>query len=112
MNSMSEPHKAPSFLQRLYNASRMVACQTKLYKLFNDHPNEAGETFWQHWRFTAMMSGRLLFSGTVLLIHGLMPFTFKTTAGRQIEIMYQIMRSRIPQARRDELNQSNDHYSI
>jgi uncharacterized protein YjeT (DUF2065 family) len=71
---------------------------------FTEHPQEAGETYWQHLWFTLTMSLRLTFAGLVLVIHGLFPFLLTKSASNQVEYLYRVMKTRIPKARREALD--------
>lgn len=71
---------------------------------FTDHPHQTGETYLQHLWFTIRMSGRFAYVSFVVVIHGIFPFLFVKTASQEIERVYGIMKSRIPQQRRDELD--------
>lgn len=75
-------------------------------RAFTEHPNETGETYVQHLWFTTRMTLRLLYVSTVLMLHGLFPFLFTHTASAQLEIIYGIMKSRIPKARLAEMQQA------
>lgn len=80
-------------------------------RAFTEHPHETGETYFQHLWFTIRMAGRFAFVSLVVLIHGIFPFLFVRTASRQIEIVYGIMKRRIPKSRRAELDAQHDsHY--
>lgn len=79
------------------------ACQDAK-RAFTEHPESAGETYLQHLGFTAYMSARFLFTSFVIMVHGLFPFLMERTASSQIEAMYRIMKSRIPPARRNEID--------
>lgn len=68
-----------------------------------DHLEEAGESYTQHLWFTVRISARLLFTSIALTIHGLIPSLFTRTASSQMEAIYLIMKSRIPKARLQEL---------
>jgi hypothetical protein len=81
------------------------ALRRQFDKAFLAHPREGGETYLEHLWFTLTMVSRLAFTAAVLLIHGLVPFTFTRTASKQMERIYAIMRSRIPPARREEIHQ-------
>lgn len=70
--------------------------KSEMRRLYTEHPNEAGETFWQHLWFTFTMSMRFLYTGVVIIIHGLFPFLLKREGSRQIEKVYHIMKSRQP----------------
>ena len=84
-----------------------IARQTlrKIKHDFNEHPNQAGETYLQHLWFTTKMAMRFLYISIVLLIHGLIPFTFTRTASQQTEKIYLIMKSRIPKSRLEEIDE-------
>ncbi len=73
-------------------------------RAFTEHPHDTGETYWQHLGFTLRMCGRFLYAVIVLLLHGLFPFLLVRTGSRQIERIYSIMKTRIPKARRDEID--------
>lgn len=68
-----------------------------------EHLNEAGETYCHHLWFTIKMSVRLVATGTVLAVHGLIPCLFTRTASQQVEAIFLIMKSRIPKDRQKEL---------
>lgn len=49
-------------------------------KLFTQHPESIGETYFEHFKF-AFKSGCLLtFAGIACIIHSIFPFLFITTA--------------------------------
>ena len=73
-------------------------------KAFTEHPEATGETYLQHLWFTAKMSSRFAYSWLVILIHGIFPFLCTRTASNQIELVYRIMKTRIPKKRRDEID--------
>lgn len=77
-------------------------------KAFTDHPHSAGETYLEHLWFTTKMMARLIYSGVVVLIHGIFPFLLMRTASSQLEQIYLIMKSRIPEARRNEIDTHPD----
>jgi len=76
---------------------------------FTVHPEETRETYFQHLWFTTKTSLRFLALSLLLFMHGVFPFLFTRTASIQIERIYMLMRSRIPQARRSILE---DGYEI
>ena len=76
----------------------------QLNRAFTAHPEATGETYWQHLWFTLRMGARFLYALTVLIIHGLFPFLLTREGSKQIEVIYAIMKSRIPKARRDEID--------
>lgn len=77
--------------------------RARLCGKFTHHPEETGETYLQHLGFTLRMGARFIYTTTVLIIHGLFPFLLTRAASRQIEIIYTIMRARVPKARRDAI---------
>lgn len=87
---------------------RASELKDQVERAFTEHPQDTGETYGEHLLFTVKMTGRLIYSSTVLMIHGLFPFLCTRTASMQIEKIYGIMRSRIPQNRREEINQGFD----
>lgn len=64
--------------------------------LFSTHPKETGETYFQHLRFTLTMTSRIIFCGLALLIHGAFPFLLKRTTSRQLQTIYRIIQTRLP----------------
>lgn len=77
-------------------------------RAFTEHPEETGESYLEHLWFTAKMAGRLLFTAVVLLIHGIFPFLLVRTASSTVERVYEIMKSRIPKAKRDVIDAHYD----
>jgi hypothetical protein len=54
----------------------------RIAKLFTQHPDTVGETYFGHLRFAAWFSSRLFLAGGAALVHALLPFLFETTASR------------------------------
>lgn len=51
---------------------------------FTAHPQSIGETYFEH-LFYAVKSGcSMLIAGTAVIIHGIFPFCFKTTASTRL----------------------------
>ena len=67
----------------------------------NEHLEEAGESYFQHLRFTVTMAVHFIAISFVLVVHGLLPFLFTRTASRHTERLYRIMKSRTPQSPHD-----------
>ncbi len=94
-----------SFVKRLENLwhhddvkfakARAVELSDEVNRAFTEHPESAGESYWQHWWFTFCMGLRLIYTGVSLLIHGLFPFFFVRTASNNIAYMYGVMRKRV-----------------
>ncbi|MFC4724533.1 DUF6356 family protein [Glycocaulis abyssi] len=49
---------------------------------FTSHPAEGGETYFQHFKFASAVGVQLLLAGLAALVHGVLPFVFRTTASR------------------------------
>lgn len=105
---------AVSITQRIDNAWRWVtraehrakarAMRDDVVTAFTSHPKATGETYLEHLWFTSKMAARFFYAMAVLLIHGLFPFLLVRAASSQIEIIYGIMKMRIPKARRDVID--------
>ena len=52
--------------------------------IFNKHPNEVGETYFQHLIVAWKYGLNLLSLFAIALIHGLLPFIFKKTVSKKI----------------------------
>jgi hypothetical protein len=74
------------------------------HRAFTEHPEETGETYWEHLWFTFTMSMRFFLTTLVILIHGIFPFLLVRTASNHIETIYRIMKSRIPKSRRETID--------
>ncbi len=81
----------------------------ELNKAFTQHPQDTGETYWQHLWFTTTMSARFLYTTIVIMIHGIFPFLLTRAASDEIERTYRIMKTRIPKSRREEIDAIYDH---
>ena len=64
------------------------------------HLKEADETYSQHLLFTVRLGTYILVTALILLVHGLLPFTFTRTASSRIEKIYLKLKSRIKEDRR------------
>lgn len=85
--------------------SKVKQLRSDVEKAFTEHPEKTGETYLQHLWFTVKMSGRFATALLAILAHGLFPFLFMRTSSSQIEQVYRIMKSRIPEKRREEIDQ-------
>jgi hypothetical protein len=65
---------------------------TRLKKIFIDcwseHPNSIGESYWEHFFYAFQLGSLLIKLGTMVLIHSIFPFLFKTTAS---EILFKVV---------------------
>lgn len=83
------------FSNKLSDPAAWGQIKEKIVHTFCEHPHAAGETYWQHLRFTLGMSSRFLYCWLALLIHGIFPFLFTRTGSCQIEKMHGIMKERV-----------------
>lgn len=97
-------HDTRNWLLHPQRKQKAAELSAEVNRAFTEHPQDTGETYWQHLWFTITMAGRFLYAITVLTIHGLFPFLLTRAGSRQIEAIYSIMKSRIPKARRDEID--------
>ena len=74
----------------------------QLKRFFTDHPGSVNESYFVHLWFTVHMSVRFVGIAAALLIHGLIPFLFTTTASRNTEKMLRIMRERLASANKHQ----------
>lgn len=93
-----------NWVMREEHQRQMRALREQAHRAFTEHPEETGETYLQHLRFTFGMSLRFFLTTLVILIHGLFPFVLTRTASLHIERIYRIMKSRIPKSRRDAID--------
>ena len=56
-----------------------------------EHLNEVNETYFQHMRITFKIGFKMLLTGVLCLIHGLIPSLFKKTGSNQIAKMYEMV---------------------
>lgn len=96
--------KARDWLTRSEHKQKARELRDDVGRAFTEHPFETGETYLQHLWFTVRMACRFLYTTTVLLIHGVFPFLLTKAASKQIEVIYKIMRGRVPKARRDAID--------
>lgn len=83
---------------------RILQSMQDMKHKFTEHPGETGETYVEHLIFTLQMGVRIISCGTLLLIHGLFPFTLRHTVSGQIEKIYAILKGRIPKHRLQEID--------
>ena len=96
--------KCTSWLRREENRAKARELRAEVRKAFTEHPEETGETYLQHLWFTTKMACRFLYALVVLLIHGVFPFLLVRAASKQIEVIYRIMKTRIPKTRREVID--------
>ena len=96
--------RAIAWLTREQHCAKARAWRSDITTAFTEHPSDTGETYGEHLWFTSKMAARFLFAVLVLAIHGIFPFLLTQAASKQIEIIYGIMKARIPKSRRDILD--------
>lgn len=68
----------------------------KLAKFFLfKHLQESGEGYFGHLAFTLKTAFALLVTAIILLIHGLLPFTFTQTASKRVAKLSKIFENRV-----------------
>ncbi len=72
----------------------LAAQRAHLHQRFTEHPQATNETYFEHLLFTLGMGAKLLLTGLVVIIHGLLPFLFTRTASRQMKRIWGIMSHR------------------
>jgi uncharacterized NAD(P)/FAD-binding protein YdhS len=85
-----------AWLLRVDHRQKAKRLREDVEKAFTEHPEQTGETYFQHLRFTASMAARFVFVSLIMLTHGLFPFLFTRKASSEIERVYTIMKGRIP----------------
>lgn len=102
------------FIQRwasiLCHRRKARVVKKKVTRAFTAHPEATGETYFEHLWFTIRFATRFVYSGTVIVIHGIFPFFFERTASLQLEYMYRVMKSRIPAARLEEIDHEFEYH--
>ncbi len=63
----------------------------QITRLFNEHPESVGETYWQHLGVALGFAFTLFLASLAALAHALLPFLFVTTASRKIEELHERM---------------------
>jgi hypothetical protein len=93
-----------AWLTREQHRAKAKEWRSEIATAFTEHPNDTGESYVEHLWFTSKMAARFLMAVVVLAIHGVFPFLLTQAASKQIEIIYGIMKARIPKSRRDILD--------
>ncbi|MDH3579913.1 MAG: DUF6356 family protein [Hyphomicrobiales bacterium] len=60
-------------------------------KLFTEHPQSVGENYLQHMHSALAFSGRLFIAAFCCLVHGVLPFLFKSTGSAIIADLHDRM---------------------
>ena len=67
---------------------------TALKTAFIAHPATVGETYFEHSRFAARFSAKLMLAGFAALVHAILPFAFEHTAGNMIRSLHRDITTR------------------
>ncbi|WP_419421112.1 DUF6356 family protein [Legionella sp. D16C41] len=57
-------------------------------QLFTKHPNEIGESYFQHMAFALKFSFNMFLGAVACFLHGLFPFTFQKTGSNLVLKMF------------------------
>jgi hypothetical protein len=68
----------------------------RLKRLFTEHPDSVGESYFEHMRVALSFAGPLLAAGLAAIIHALLPFLCVTTASGTVKRLNARMISRTP----------------
>jgi hypothetical protein len=60
-------------------------------KLFRDHPESVGESYFEHMGTAFSFAARLLGAALACFVHGLFPFLFTSTGSATVKRLYQGM---------------------
>ncbi len=60
-------------------------------KLFVDHPQSVGESYFQHLRHAAGFSLQMIWGGLACLVHAILPFLFVKTGSDVIARLHETM---------------------
>ncbi|UVF19933.1 DUF6356 family protein [Microvirga terrae] len=67
-----------------------------LKRLFTEHPDSVGESYFEHMAVALSFAGPLLMAGLAALVHAVLPFLCLTTASRIVKRLHARMTSRHP----------------
>jgi hypothetical protein len=67
-----------------------------LKRLFTEHPESVGESYFEHMAVALSFAGPLLLAGLAALVHAFLPFLCLTTASSTVKRLYARMMSRTP----------------
>lgn len=62
---------------------------TRIVRLFTNHPASVDESYLQHFWFAVRFSGMLGAAAIAALVHSIFPFAFEKTASRIVATLYQ-----------------------
>jgi hypothetical protein len=62
-----------------------------LQRLFTEHPEEVGETYWSHAGTALSFAGTMFLGALACLVHAVLPFAFRSTGSRCITTLHERM---------------------
>ena len=68
--------------------------QSLFYTLFQEHPNNVGESYFEHMGFALRVATALFLASMAALIHALVPRFHATTASSNIKQLYKLVQPR------------------
>ncbi|MBF9232940.1 DUF6356 family protein [Microvirga alba] len=69
-----------------------------LKRLFTEHPDSVGESYFEHMGVALSFAGPLIAAGFAALVHAFLPFLCVTTASATVKRLYARMTNRAPRA--------------
>jgi hypothetical protein len=67
-----------------------------LKRMFTEHPEAVGESYFEHMRVALSFAGPLLAAGLAALVHAVLPFLCVTTASGTVKRLHVRMMNRTP----------------
>lgn len=67
-----------------------------LRRLFTEHPESVGESYFEHMGVALSFAGPLLMAGLAALVHAFLPFLCTTTASTTVKRLHARMMNRVP----------------
>ena len=67
-----------------------------LKRLFTEHPDAVGESYFEHMGVALSFAGPLLAAGMAALVHAVLPFLCLTTASSTVKRLHARMMNRTP----------------
>ena len=69
-----------------------------LRRLFMDHPESVGESYFEHMRTALSFAGPLAVAASAAFLHAFLPFLCERTASATVKRLYARMVNRVPKA--------------
>ena len=62
---------------------------SRITRIFTDHPESVGESYFEHMAFAGRFSGKLFLAGSMALVHAFLPFLFERSASGIVRELYE-----------------------